>query len=84
MSQSKWDFLEEHKQDIIEGKFLCELWGLEEFEAFEGMDSPLTEKEMIEVFNRFPRDSAAFYESAFETLGLLVEAIVSERTEKAN
>jgi len=59
MSQRDWDILEKHKQDIIDGKILYEIWGLE---ILEGIDDTLTEKEMIEVFKRFPGYSMTFYE----------------------
>jgi len=79
MSQEQWDTLEEIKQDIIDGKILYEFWDLTYFEAFEDIDDPLTEKEMIEVFKRFPGYSEAFYEIAFETLEHIVEDVMSER-----
>jgi len=78
MSQSQWDDLEEIKQDIIDGKVLLEYWNLE---ILKGIKDTLTEKEMIEVFKRFPGYSMSFYEIAEECLELIIEDVVSEREE---
>jgi len=78
MSQYLWDYLEENKQDIIDGKLLLEIW---DFEVFENMDSTLTEEEMKEVFRCFPGYSGVFYDTAGETLERIVDDVIAERKE---
>lgn len=78
MSQSLWDYLEEKKQDIIDGKVLCEVW---DFEVFEVSNNNLTEEEKIEVFKRFPGYSSVFYEITVEVLEMIVEDVIAEREE---
>jgi len=79
MSQSQWECLEEKKQDIIEGKVLCEIW---DFEVFEESNNNLTEEEKAEVFTLFPGYSSVFYEVAVEVLERIIEDVIAER-EKA-
>lgn len=82
MSQSQWDYLEEHKQDIIEGKVLCKAWDFEVFvEYLEGSNNNLTGKEKAEVFERFPGYSSVFYETTVEVLEMIVEDVIKEREE---